>query len=141
MARMQTAEAHEWLRDNLFQLRVDARKKAEYKAKFRRCERSDWKLIQTEWMKYCLNLKYRDHSLFREDLHATNLFPVEDATGTRYASNLFWGAKLVEFEGKLYYFGCNVLGKLLQQLRNAKGRLPYELPADFHVLGKPVQPL
>lgn len=138
MARMQTAEAHEWLRDNLFQLRVDARKKTEYKSKFRGCERGDWKGIQTEWMKYCLNLKYRDHALFRKDLHATDLFPVEDATGTRYASNLFWGAKLVEVDGQKYYFGCNVLGKLLAALRESKGYLPYELPADFHLFGKPV---
>ena len=36
MARMDSTEAHFWLRDHLFQgSRVDARKKAEYKAKFR----------------------------------------------------------------------------------------------------------
>lgn len=138
MPRMQTVEAHEWLRDNLFQLRVSARKKRQYKSKFRGCERGDWKEIQTEWMKYCLNLKYRDHALFRKDLHATDLFPVEDATGTRYPSNLFWGAKLVEVDGQKYYFGCNVLGKLLAALRESKGYLPYELPADFHLFGKPV---
>ena len=138
MARMDSTEAHNWLKDNLFQQRVDARKKQEYKAKFRGHERADWKEVQAEWMKYCLNLKYRDNSDFRADLHSTTLLPVEDATATNYASNLFWGAKLVEVGGKNYYFGCNVLGKLLAELRSTKGRLEYNLPADMHLFGKPI---
>ena len=138
MARMDSAGAHEWLRDNLFQQRVDARKKQEYKAKFRGQERADWKEVQTEWMKYCLCLKYRDNSEFRADLHSTTRIPVEDATDTNYASNLFWGAKLVEVGGKKYYFGCNVLGKLLAELRTSKGRLEYSLPADMHLFGEPI---
>ena len=138
MARMDSAEAHNWLKDNLFQQRVDARKKQEYKAKFRGLERADWKEIQTEWMKYCLNLKFRDNRDFRTDLHSTTLLPVEDATATNYASNLFWGAKLVEVGGKKYYFGCNVLGKLLAELRTSKGRLEYSLPADMHLFGEPI---
>ena len=138
MARMDSTEAHNWLRDNLFQQRVDARKKQEYKAKFRGQERADWKEIQTEWMKYCLNLKYRDNRYFRIDLHSTPQLPVEDATATNYASNLFWGAKLIELESKKYYFGCNVLGKLLAELRTSKGKLEYSLPADMHLFGEPI---
>ena len=138
MARMDSVEAHNWLKDNLFQQRVDARKKQEYKAKFRGQERADWKEIQAEWMKYCLNLKYRDNSDFSADLHSTTLLPVEDATVTNYASNLFWGAKLVEIEGKKYYFGCNVLGKLLAELRATRGKLEYTLPADMHLFGEPI---
>ena len=141
MARIDSSEAHHWLKDNLFQgCRVDARKKAEYKSKFRGQERADWKEIQTEWMKYCLMLKYRDNALFRRDLFACrgNL-PVEDATGTNYASNLFWGARLIELEGKRYYFGCNVLGKLLAQLRDNSGKLDYTLPEDLHLFGKPIR--
>ena len=138
MARMDSVEAHNWLKDNLFQQRVDARKKQEYKAKFRGLERADWKEVQTEWMKYCLNLKYRDNSEFRTDLHSTSLLPVEDATATNYASNLFWGAKLVEVGGRKYYFGCNVLGKLLASLRATRGKLEYTLPADMHLFGKPI---
>ena len=138
MARMDSAEAHEWLRNNLFQgCRVDARKKTEYKAKFRGCERADWKEIQVEWMKYCLMLKYRDNYEFRIILHSAPLLPVEDATATKYASNLFWGAKLVEVDGKKYYFGCNVLGKLLAELRS-KCRLDYTLPNDLRVFGQPI---
>lgn len=138
MARMDSAEAHNWLKNNLFQQRVDSRKKQEYKAKFRQFHRQDWKEIQTEWMKYCLNLKYRDNALFRKDLHSTDKLPVEDATKTNYASNLFWGARLVEVGGKKYYFGCNVLGKLLAQLRDYKGGLQYTLPDDLHLFGKPI---
>lgn len=138
MVRMDSADAHNWLRDNLFQQRVDARKKTEYKAKFRAFHRKDWKRIQTEWMKYCLNLKYRDNAAFRKDLYATDKMPVEDATNTNYSSNLFWGARLVEIEGRKYYFGCNVLGKLLAQLRERKGKLPYTLPDDLHLFGEPI---
>ena len=141
MARMDSAEAHNWLKDNLFQKRVDARKKTEYKAKFRPFHRQDWKVIQCEWMKYCLSLKYRDNALFRKDLLSTDKIPVEDATATNYASNLFWGARLVEIDGRKYYFGCNVLGKLLSQLREAKGKLPYTLPEDMHLFGQPILPL
>ena len=138
MARIDSAEAHQWLMDNLFQERCDARKKTEYKAKFREFHRKDWKEIQVEWMKYCLNLKYRDNLVFRHDLHETFLMPVEDATETNYPSNLFWGAKLVEVDGRKYYFGCNVLGKLLSQLRDCCGRLTYSLPEDLHLFGKPI---
>lgn len=139
MARMDSAEAHHWLRDNLFQgRRVDARKKAEYKSKFRGLERADWKHVQTEWMKYCLLLKYRHNALFRRDLAACrDRLPVEDATNTNYASRLFWGAELVEVDGRHYYFGCNVLGKLLAQLRRDKS-LPYVLPEDMRLFGRPI---
>lgn len=145
--RMASTEAHEWLRDNLHMGNmkrekcygwVDARKKGEFKSKFRGKERADWKQIQTEWMKYCLCLKYRDFTAFRKELHSTPLFPVEDATNTNYSSNLFWGARLVEVDGKKYYFGCNVLGKLLAQLRATRGKLEYSLPTDFHLFGKPI---
>ena len=140
MPRIDSAEAHEWLKNNLFQsCRVDARKKNEYKAKFRGMERADWKEIQVEWMKYCLMLKYRCKALFRKDLYScVGKLPVEDATATRYASNLFWGAELVELDGKKFYFGCNVLGKLHVQLRDNNGVLDYKLPDDMHLFGKPI---
>ena len=139
LARMDSIEAQEWLCNNLFQgIRIDAWKKSEYKSKFRGKERKDWKIVQTEWMKYCLNLKYRDNPIFRQVLHSTPKFPVENATSTNYSSNLFWGARLVEFEGKEYYFGCNVLGKLLAELRTSKGKLEYSLPADMHLFGEPI---
>ena len=141
MVRMDSVEAHNWLKNNLFQQRVDSRKKQEYKAKFREFHRPDWKDIQTEWMKYCLNLKYRDNALFRADLKATDKLPVEDATTTNYASNLFWGARLVEVDGKKYYFGCNVLGKLLKELKDSKGKLPYTLPENLHLFGQPILPI
>lgn len=140
MVRMDSADAHLWLKDNLFQgCRVDARKKNEYKAKFKGCERADWKSIQVEWMKYCLMLKYRCNALYRKDLYSCGgKLPVEDATNTNYVSNLFWGAALVEVDGKKYYFGCNVLGKLHAELRKNDGKLTYELPAEMHLFGKPI---
>ena len=143
MARMDSIEAHNWLKNNLFQgCRVDARKKAEYKSKFRGFERADWKQIQVEWMKYCLTLKYSCSALFRKDLFACRgKLPVEDATNTNYASNLFWGAALVELAGKKYYFGCNVLGKLLAQLSRSEGKLEYNLPSDMHLFGHPILPI
>ena len=140
MPRMNKVDAHIWLKDNLFQgCRVDARKKTEYKSKFKGYERADWKTIQVEWMKYCLNLKYRCNGLFRKDLFGCKgKLPVEDATKTKYASNLFWGAALVEIDGQKYYFGCNVLGKLLAELCENKGKLEYVLPDDMHLFGKPI---
>lgn len=139
MPRMDSAEAHNWLKDNLFQKRVDSRKKQEYKSKFRGHQRADWKSsTQVQWMIYCMNLKYRDNAAFRKDLHATDKIPVEDATATNYASNLFWGARLVELGGRKYYFGCNVLGKILVQIRQTRGKVPYTLPADFHLFGKSI---
>ena len=90
-------------------------------------------------MKYCLMLKYRCNALFRKDLFSCRRkLPVEDATETNYASSLFWGAALVEVDGKKYYFGCNVLGKLLAELRATRGKLEYTLPADMHLFGEPI---
>ena len=140
MARMDNAEGHFWLKENLWRgSYLDAQQKRLYKNKFKGHEREDWKRIQTEWMRYCLNLKFRDNALFRRDLaNLGDKFPVEDGTGNNYESILFWGVILVEFNGKKYYFGCNVLGKLLAQLRTCNGSLPYTLPEDMHLFGKPI---
>lgn len=142
LPRVNSQEGQNWLRNNLFQgCRVDARKKTEYKAKFREHLRPDWEEIQTDWMKYCLNFKYKNWAEFRKLLNSTDLTPVEDATKTNYPSRLYWGAELVEIEGKKYYFGCNIVGKLLVQLRATQGNLPYTLPADLHIFGQPVLPI
>ena len=92
-------------------------------------------------MKYCLNFKYKNWAEFRNLLHSTDHTPVEDATKTNYPSRLYWGAELVEIEGKKYYFGCNIVGKLLVQLRTTQGKLPYTLPADLHIFGQPILPI
>jgi hypothetical protein len=140
MARMDNAEGHFWLKENLWRgSYLDAQQKRLYKNKFKGHEREDWKRIQTEWMRYCLNLKFRDNALFRRDLaNLGDKFPVEDGTGNNYESILFWGVILVELNGKKYYFGCNVLGKLLAQLRACNGSLPYTLPEDMQLFGKPI---
>ena len=142
LPRVSSIEGQNWLRNNLFQgCRVDARKKTEYKAKFREHLRPDWDEIQAEWMKYCLNFKYKNWAEFRNLLHSTDHTPIEDATKTNYPSRLYWGAELVEIEGKKYYFGCNIVGKLLVQLRTTQGKLPYTLPADLHIFGQPILPI
>ena len=142
LPRVSSIEGQNWLRNNLFQgCRVDARKKTEYKAKFREHLRPDWDEIQADWMKYCLNFKYKNWAEFRNLLHSTDHTPVEDATKTNYPSRLYWGAELVEIEGKKYYFGCNIVGKLLVQLRTTQGKLPYTLPADLHIFGQPILPI
>lgn len=142
MPRIDNAEAHIWLRDNLFQgCRIDARKKSEYKAKFRSQHRTDWPQIQVDWMKYCLNLKYRQWKEFQQLLDATEKLPVENGTNTRYPSRLYWGAELVTINNQEYFFGCNTLGKLLSQLRSTKGNLPYILPNNLHLFGLPILPL
>ena len=85
------------------------------------------------------NLKYRCNALFRKDLFDCKVKqPVEDVTNTKYVSNLSCGATLVGVDGKKCYFGCNVLGILLKELRENKGKLKYELPEDMHLFGKPI---
>jgi tRNA(Leu) C34 or U34 (ribose-2'-O)-methylase TrmL len=94
-----------------------------------------------DYWKYLTVTTYKNWDEFRELLHSTDLTPVEDATNTNYPSRLYWGAELVEIEGKKYYFGCNIVGKLLVQLRATQGNLPYTLPADLHIFGQPVLPI
>lgn len=140
LPRIDNADAQIWLMSNLFQgKRMDARKKTEYKAKFSTYSHSDWKLIQIDWMKFCLMQKYQQSEVFRETLQQTQgLLPIEDATHTDYASNIFWGAKMICIRSQPYYFGCNVLGKLLKELRDSNGKLNYSLPKDFKLFNSPI---
>ncbi len=140
--RIQNSEAHVWLMDNLFKGRgnakgrVDARLKRLYKIKKGHEQRPDWKSIQVEWMKAVLSIKYQQCRPFRELLHSTgDSFLIEDATQTNYDSNCYWGAKRISYEGKEYFIGANTMGKVLMQLRDNNGTIPYSLPDDLHLFG------
>ena len=96
-------------------------------------------MTKIEYIKSSLEEAKLRKALFRKDLFACGgKLPVEDATDTNYSSNLFWGARLIELDGKSYYFGCNVLGKLLVQLRANGGKHDYKLLEDMHLFGKPI---
>lgn len=90
-------------------------------------------------MKYCLCLKYNQSEIFRNTLAETgDLLPVEDATFTDYSSNIFWGAKMVKIDNQYYYWGCNIVGKLLMSLKNNNGKLSYSLPDDFMLFNESI---
>ena len=140
--RMQNPEAHFWLMNHLFKGRgntkgrVDARLKSLYKRKKVHVQRQDWQSIQVEWMKAVLSIKYQQCRPFRELLHSTgSQILIEDATQTNYASNCYWGAKRISHEGKEYFIGVNVMGKVLMRLRENNGLLTYSLPDDLHLFG------
>ena len=140
--RMQNSEAHFWLMNNLFKgrgnakARVDGQVKRLYKIKKGHVQRQDWKLIQVEWMKAVLSIKYRQCYPFRELLHSTeDSILIEDATQTNYDSNCYWGAKRISHEGKEYFIGVNAMGKILMQLRDNNGITAYSLPNDLHLFG------
>ncbi|MDL2241890.1 NADAR family protein [Bacteroidales bacterium OttesenSCG-928-L03] len=144
--RMINPEAHYWLMDNLFKGRgnqkgrVDARLKRLYKIKKSHTERADWKVIQTEWMKAVLSIKYKQCSEFRELLLSTNdKILIEDATQTNYDSNCFWGAKQVSLDGEKVFIGINNMGKVLMELRDNKGNIKYSIPSDLHLFGIPFE--
>lgn len=139
MASIDHPKAHEWLRDNLFQgdRLVDSKVQA-FAYRFRQYIRKDWMDIQVEWLKYCLMLKYRQWPKFRELLHSTSLLPVENVTNKNFTSRLYWGAKSITVDGREYFVGCNMHGKLLKQLRDNNGVLDYHLPDDLRIFGKSV---
>ena len=140
--RIQNPEAHLWLMNNLFKGRgnakgrVDARLKRLYKIKKEHVQRQDWQSIQVEWMKAVLSIKYQQCRPFRELLHSTGShILIEDATQTNFASNCYWGAKQINYEGREYFIGINTMGKILMQLRENNGLLTYCLPDDLHLFG------
>ena len=85
--------------------------------------RQDWGTIFIDILKFCLQMKYEQSALFRQELERSRGFIiVEDETGRKSTT---YGAKLKDdvFEGS------NLLGRLLMELRD-KGKLEYSLPLD-----------
>lgn len=61
---------------------------------YKHLERSDWKSINIEYMKFCIALKYQQSEEFRNVLHSTgNKIIVEDSSLQTGFYSYFWGAK------------------------------------------------
>ena len=85
-------------------------------------ERSDWKDIAVDVMRFCLNHKYASSEAFRNELERSNgKYIVEDESNRRKKPDS-WGA-IVDTATNEYY-GKNIMGRLLMELRD-KGKLEY----------------
>ena len=85
-------------------------------------ERSDWKDIAVDVMRFCLNCKYQSSAEFRKALAVSgDRFIVEDESNRKKKPDS-WGAVLDTATGE--YFGKNIMGRLLMELRE-KGELEY----------------
>ena len=86
-------------------------------------ERADWKGIAVDVMRFCLNHKYRSSEEFRKALSdSSRKYIVEDESKRKKRPDS-WGAVL-DVDSKEYY-GKNIMGRLLMELRE-KGNLEYE---------------
>lgn len=88
--------------------------------------RLDWGCMIVDAIKFCLQLKYEQHEIFRNLLKGSKgKYIVEDQTNFPKKMPDTWGAKLCED----HYTGPNLLGRLLMELREHK-KLDNHLPAD-----------
>ena len=86
-------------------------------------ERSDWREIAVDVMRFCLNLKYASSEAFRKELERSKgKYIVEDESNRRKKPDS-WGAVLDTATNE--YYGKNIMGRLLIELRE-KGKLKYE---------------
>ena len=85
-------------------------------------ERSGWKEIAVDVMRFCLNHKYQASAEFRKALaDSGSKYIVEDESNRKKRPDS-WGA--VFDTGTNEYYGKNIMGRLLMELRE-KGRLDY----------------
>ena len=90
--------------------------------KKRGIEREDWRDIAVDVMRFCLNHKYKVSEVFRSQLERSKgKYIVEDESNRRKKPDS-WGA-VFDAEKKEYY-GKNIMGRLLMELRE-KGCLTY----------------
>ena len=90
--------------------------------------RRDWGSIIVDAMKFCLSTKFEQSEEFRDTLlRTTGSYIVEDQTTFSKKTADTWGTKRVDDE----YVGPNLLGRLLMELRDNKGKLDYQLPEDM----------
>jgi predicted NAD-dependent protein-ADP-ribosyltransferase YbiA (DUF1768 family) len=89
--------------------------------------RGDWGSMIVDAMKFCLQKKYEQCAAFREKLEESRgRFIVEDQTTMPKKPPGTWGVKP---DGENFY-GPNLLGCLLMELRDNNGKLEYTLPDD-----------
>ena len=85
-------------------------------------ERSDWRDIAVDVMRFCLNHKYKHSDAFRKELERSKgKYIVENESNRRKLPDS-WGAVLDVKTGE--YYGKNIMGRLLMELRD-KGTLEY----------------
>ena len=90
--------------------------------KKRGVERSDWREIAVDVMRFCLNHKYQASAEFRKALaDSGDRFIVEDESNRKKKPDS-WGAVLDTATNE--YYGKNIMGRLLIELRE-KGQLEY----------------
>ena len=96
--------------------------------KKRGVERSDWREIAVDVMRFCLNHKYASSEAFRKELaDSGNKYIVEDESNRKKRPDS-WGAVLDTSTNE--YYGKNIMGRLLMELRE-RGSLEYSLPKDI----------
>jgi ribA/ribD-fused uncharacterized protein len=81
-------------------------------------ERSDWREIAVDVMRFCLNHKYASSEAFRKELERSKgKYIVEDESNRKKKPDS-WGAVLDTATGE--YYGKNIMGRLLMELREKK---------------------
>lgn len=90
--------------------------------------RADWRDISVDVMRFCLNQKYQSSAEFRKALvDSGNRFIVEDESNRKKKPDS-WGTVLDTATGE--YYGKNIMGRLLMELRE-KGSIEYNIPKDI----------
>ena len=86
-------------------------------------ERSDWRKIAVDVMRFCLNHKYQVSEAFRNELERSKgKYIIENESNRRKKTPDSWGA-VYDAETNEYY-GKNIMGRLLMELRET-GKLDY----------------
>ena len=85
-------------------------------------ERSGWRDISVDVMRFCLNHKYEQSPAFRIELERSKGKNIVEDESNRYNNPDSWGAVLNTTTNE--YYGKNIMGRLLMELRD-KGRLEY----------------
>ena len=86
-------------------------------------ERSDWKDIAVDVMRFCLNHKYASSEAFRKELERSKgKCIIEDESNRPKKKPDSWGAVFDPATNE--YYGKNIMGRLLMELRD-KGKLVY----------------
>ena len=82
-------------------------------------ERSDWKEIAVDVLRFCLNHKYQASAEFRKALaDSGDKYIVEDESNRKNKPDS-WGAVLDTATNE--YYGKNIMGRLLMELREKEG--------------------